>query len=133
MAITKATTKKNASSTGAAPGTPASADDAGTPKFPRHMQIVNDTAQPWVIGGTYVAPGSSAKHHVRDEDALTRAHTDCKHILAVSDHYKPVAPKEGEAAKPAALRVVELDDEAGSDADAESGAASNAGGDNASA
>lgn len=111
MATTKTAPKKTATNAAlAAASTPA--DDANLPKFPRQMKLVNDTAQPWVIGGTYVAPGSSAPHTVRDEDALKRHRTDCEYILSVSDHYKPVEPEEGETAAPNALRIEELDDEA---------------------
>lgn len=119
MATTRTATKKTATGAAlAAASTPA--DDANLPKFPRQMKLVNDTAQPWVIGGTYVAPGSSATHTVRDEDTLKRHSTDCEYILSVSDHYKPVEPKEGETAAPNALRIVELDDEPEAAADAES-------------
>ncbi|WP_157650722.1 hypothetical protein [Burkholderia ubonensis] len=83
------------------------------------MKIINDTAQPWVIGGTFVAPSSNAEHTVRDEDTLNRHRNDCEYILSVSDHYKPAEPKEDETAAPNALRIVELDDDAGAEAGAE--------------
>lgn len=102
------------------------ADDASLPKFPRVMKLVNDTAQSWVIGRTHAAPASSVPINVRDEDALKRHRTDCLHILALSDHYKPVEPKEGETAKPHALRIVEADDE---DADEDADGDDTAGGD----
>lgn len=79
------------------------------PAYPLDMQLVNDTAQPWVVGGVYVAASSSAVAHVRDEDHQKRIETDCLHILSISDHHKPVEAAEGEEAAPLALRLVQLD------------------------
>lgn len=84
--------------------------EANTDKtFPRDMLLVNDTAQNWVVRAQHVFGSTSIPIHVRDEDDLKRIHTDCHYILSVSDHYKPVAPVDGEEAKPHALRVVEID------------------------
>lgn len=89
------------------------AEAVDTTKFPRKMQIVNNTARPWVIGGTYVAPSSTAEHPIQDADALTRDKEDCLHLLGVSDHYKP---KEGADPATHALRIEELSDDEAAEA-----------------
>ena len=78
--------------------------------FPRDMLLVNDTAQSWVVR-KYVEPASTSVIHVRDEDDLHGLRQNCLNLLSVSDHYRPVAPAEGEDAAPNALRVVEIEDD----------------------
>lgn len=96
--------------TTAAPKKPAVAtaiaETVDTSKFPRHMQIVNNTAIPRVIGGTYVEASSKEKIHIQDADALTRAKQDCLFLLELSDHYKPEKDSDPETH---ALHVTELD------------------------
>ena len=85
---------------------------AGALTFPRAMAVVNDTAQDWVICGKW-APRSTTSEPftVQDGDHLIRCQNDCKYILGISDHYKPV---EG---KPDALRMAEVGEVASDDTD----------------
>ncbi|MFM0608681.1 hypothetical protein PQR05_29545 [Paraburkholderia sediminicola] len=80
-------------------------------KFPRDMLLVNETGQSWVVR-KHVKPSSSVPIHVRDADDLHRLRLDCKSVLSISDHYKPVETKEGEQPMPDKLRVVEIEDQA---------------------
>jgi nucleoid-associated protein YgaU len=84
---------------------------AAARKFPRDMLLVNETGQSWVVR-KHVKPSSSVPIHVRDADDLHRLRVDCKSLLSISDHYKPVETKEGEQPMPDKLRVVEIEDQA---------------------
>jgi hypothetical protein len=80
------------------------------PDFPAPMRLINDTAQEWVLGGVHVSPSSYTDFTARDADHVKRVETDCKYILELSDHYRPVEAAEGDEAAPAALRVVAITD-----------------------
>lgn len=57
-------------------------------KFPREINIVNDTAIDYVVARTFIAKGTKVPVTVNDEDELTRIKTDCNHIVGLLDNYK---------------------------------------------
>ncbi|WP_321946569.1 hypothetical protein [Paraburkholderia sp. J10-1] len=79
----------------------ATREDAA-PEFPRQMQIVNDTAMPYVIARVYVEPGKAAPVTVRDADEKARIEVDCEHLLELNGSY--------EDREVPALRLVDADD-----------------------
>lgn len=70
-------------------GTPTATPEAAMPEsFPAEMNLVNETAMPYVVARKYVAPGETVPVTVKDESHLTRIWTDIKHLLGLQDHYK---------------------------------------------
>lgn len=73
---------------------------AAKSKFPREVNIVNDTAFDYVVARTFVGKGTKVPVTVSDEDEVTRIKTDCNHIVGLLDNYKE--------AKEAPVRVEEI-------------------------
>ncbi|ABO60606.1 hypothetical protein LA345_38965 (plasmid) [Burkholderia vietnamiensis] len=71
------------------------------PAFPREMTLVNETAMPYVVARTHVAPGESKPVTVANEDELARHETDIAHLLFLNDSYKDAEVKP--------LRIVDAD------------------------
>lgn len=74
-------------------------------EFPRDMRVVNHTARVWVVRKHIPASSADTVITVRDVEDLHTLRQNCRAVLALSDHWKPV---EGE---PDALRIVEVDEQ----------------------
>jgi hypothetical protein len=66
---------------------------SAAPRYPRAMTLTNETAMPYIVARTHVAPGETRAVTVADEAHLKRFETDIAHLLFLNDSYKDADPK----------------------------------------
>lgn len=62
-------------------------------KFPREVTIINDTPLKFIVAAALIGPGDSVPAVVRNQDEITRIHTDCKHLMSLTPAFAELDPQ----------------------------------------